>query len=203
MNETSLSLLQNLRDASDGLAWDQMHRIYSPLLKAWLRKYNLQDNDVQDIAQDVLLTLSREIRSFEHNGRTGAFRTWVRGIMVNRLRVFWRAKPRRTVASDDSEFEYRLAQLDDPSSDLSQIWNLQHDQHVLRALLKLVESEFEAQTWQAFLLVTFEGLEGKAAGEKLGISRNAVFVAKSRVLSRLRQVADGIVDADGELSGLR
>ena len=203
MSETSLSLLQNLRDASDELAWDRMHRIYTPLLKAWLRKYNVQDSDVQDLSQDVLLAISREIAVFEHNGRTGAFRAWVRGIMVNRLRTYWRARPRRTVGSDDSEFEYRLAQLDDPASDLSQVWNREHDQHVLRALLKLVESEFEPQTWQAFQMVTFDGLEGKAAGEKLGISRNAVFVAKSRVLSRLRQVASGMIDSDSEFSGLR
>ena len=203
MNETSLSLLQSLRDSSDGLAWEQMHRIYSPLLKVWLRKYNLQDNDVQDITQDVLLTLSREIAGFEHNGRTGAFRTWVRGIMVNRLRTFWRAKPRRTVASDNSEFEQRLAQLDDPASEMSRVWNLEHDQHVLRELLKLVESEFEPQTWQAFLMVTFDGLEGESVGEKLGISRNAVFISKSRVLSRLRQVANGLVDSSSDFSGPR
>ena len=203
MNETSLSLLQHLRDSADGLAWDRMHQIYAPLLKAWLRKYNLQDNDVQDIAQDVLMTLSREIASFEHNGRTGAFRTWVRGIMVNRLRTFWRAKPRRTVASDDSEFEQRLAELADPASEMSKVWNLEHDQHVLRELLSLVESEFETTTWSAFLMVTFDGVEAKAVGQKLGISRNAVFIAKSRVLSRLRQVASGLVDSESELSGLR
>ena len=201
MNETSLSLLQHLRDSPDELAWEQMHAIYRPLLTAWLRQYNLQDNDLDDIVQEVLLTLSREVSSFEHNGRIGAFRTWVRGIMVNRLRTFWRSKPRRTTASDDSEFEQRLAQLDDPASEMSHLWDREHDQHVLRELLHLVQSEFANKTWQAFLMVTFDGVEAKAAGEKLGISRNSVFIAKSRILSRLRQVAKGIVDSDGEFFG--
>ena len=88
-----------------------------------------------------------------------------------------------------------LAQLEDGSSELSQIWNQQHDRHVLGQLLASVESQFAAGTWQAFYRVTLQSEPADQVAEEMGMSLNAVFIAKSRVLSRLRQEAAGLIDA--------
>ena len=200
MNETSLSLLHRLRQSSDSETWNRLVRLYSPLLKSWLRKYEVQSADAEDLIQEVLLAVSKDVTTFDHNGRPGAFRTWLRSILVNRLRNFWRARGRRPQARGDSDMERRLAQLEDPASEMSQLWNRQHDRHVVRQLLALWEPQFEPQTWKAFCRVAIDGERPDVVAGELGISLNAVFIAKSRVLSKLRQEAEGLVESSSDFS---
>ncbi|MDG2224651.1 MAG: sigma-70 family RNA polymerase sigma factor [Rubripirellula sp.] len=195
MNETSLSLLNRLRSSSETENWDRLVRLYAPLIRAWLRKYDVQDCDADDLVQEVLLAVLKDLNTFEHAGQPGAFRSWLKAILVNRLRNFWRSRDRRPRAEGDCGSRERLAQLADPDSELSQIWNQQHDQFVLRQLLELTESHFSASTWQAFSLVALKGKPADIVARELGISLNAVFIAKSRVLSRLRQESDGLVES--------
>jgi RNA polymerase sigma-70 factor (ECF subfamily) len=115
--------------------------------------------------------------------------------MVNRLRKFWRARDRRPQARGDSDIHQRLAQLDDPASEMSQTWNRQHDQYVLRQLLALAEPHFAATTWQAFCRVALDGARPDEVAQELEISLNAVCIAKSRALNRLRQESEGLVES--------
>ena len=169
--------------------------MYSPLIRAWLRKYDVQDSDADDLAQEVLLAVSKDLGKFEHGGQPGAFRGWLKAILVNRLRKFWRARDRRPQPRGDSDIDARLAQLDDPASEMSQIWNRQHDQYVLRQLLALVEPHFAPSTWKAFSRVALDGERADVVAQELGISLNAVCLAKSRVLRRLRQESEGLIES--------
>ena len=195
MEKTSLSLLVRLRCSPESENWNRLVDLYAPLLRAWLRKYDVQDSDADDLAQEVLLAVSKDLGKFEHGGQPGSFRGWLKAILVNRLRKFWRARDRRPQARGDSDIDARLAQLDDPASEMSQIWNRQHDQYVLRQLLALVEPHFTPNTWTAFCRVTLEGADPGVVAEEMGISRNAVIIAKCRVLSRLRQESEGLIES--------
>ena len=195
MNETSLSLLNRLRRSPESESWNRLVELYAPLLRAWLRKYDVQASDADDLTQEVLLTVSKDLSKFEHAGQPGAFRGWLKAILVNRLRKFWRSRDRRPLARGDSDIDARLAQLDDPSSEMSLIWNREHDQFVLRQLLALAEPHFARNTWTAFCRVALDGAKPDVVAEEMGISRNAVIVAKSRVLSRLRQESEGLVES--------
>ena len=202
MNETSLSLLEKLRDSPETESWARLQRIYAPLIRVWLRKYEVQPNDADDLGQEVLLAVSKDISAFEHNGRSGAFRAWLKGILVNRLRSFWRKRDRQPKAAGGSNMDQRLAELDDPASQVTLIWNKEHDQHLLRELLQIVAPHFESNTWAAFCKTTLEGQKPDAVAADLEMSLNAVFIAKSRVISRLRQEASGLVeDSDGFFAG--
>ena len=195
MNDTSLSLLARLRCSPESESWNRLVNLYEPLIRAWLRKYDVQDSDADDLLQEVLLAVSKDVSKFDHGGHPGAFRGWLKAILVNRLRKFWRARDHRPQARGDSDIDARLARLDDPASEMSQIWNRQHDQYVLRQLLALVEPHFAPSTWKAFCRVAFDGARADVVAKELKISLNAVFIAKSRVLSRLRQEAEGLVDS--------
>ncbi|MCA9036780.1 MAG: sigma-70 family RNA polymerase sigma factor [Planctomycetaceae bacterium] len=195
MYETSLSLLESLRHSPQDDGWNRLSDLYSPLIRAWLRRYDVQDSDQHDLVQEVLLAVSKDLSRFEHRGQPGAFRGWLKAILINRLRKFWRARDRRPQARGDSDVDARLAQLDDPASEMSQIWNREHDQYVLRQLMALVEPHFDPKTWKAFCLVSLDGLKADVAAQELGISRNAVIVAKCRVLKRLRQESEGLVES--------
>ncbi len=186
MAETSLSLLNRLQQIDDSENWNRLVGLYGPLLNAWLRKYDVQSSDADDLVQDVLLAVSKDLKSFDHNGRPGAFRAWLRSILLNRLRDFWRARGRRSQTQGNAEIDRQLLELEDPASAMSQLWNRQHDQHVLRKLLELTKPQFSADTWTAFHRVAMDGERADIVASEMGTSLNAVFIAKSRVLGCLR-----------------
>jgi RNA polymerase sigma-70 factor (ECF subfamily) len=145
---------------------------------------------VDDLAQDILLTVVKHLPSFSHSGHRGAFRRWLRTIVRNCLIDFWnRSKARGRTAAGEA-----LPQLEDSDSELNRQWDEEHDRYVLRCLLDLMELEFEPSTVRAFRRVTLEGASAAEAGEELGLSVGAVYAAKSRLLGRLRQAAEGLIE---------
>jgi RNA polymerase sigma-70 factor (ECF subfamily) len=185
--DTSLSLLDRLRDPGDADAWRRLVALYTPLLQTWFRAAGLQPADRDDLGQRVLEVLLRRLPRFRHTGQAGAFRAFLRGIAANLLREFWRHRP-------PAEGGVDLDRLVDPRSDLGRLWDEEHDRHVLHVLLGLVRPEFTETTWQAFARVALDGVPARQAAAELGLSPNAVLIAKSRVLARLRQEARGLLD---------
>jgi RNA polymerase sigma-70 factor (ECF subfamily) len=196
--ETSLSLLARLRRSPESETWSRLVVLYAPLIRAWLRKYDVQDSDADDLLQEVLLAVSKDVSKFDHGGHPGAFRGWLKAILVNRLREFWRGRDRRPQVRGGSDIDARLVQLDDPSSEMSQIWDREHDEFVLRQLLTLAEPRFAPNTWKAFCRVALEGAKADVVAAEMGISLNAVCLAKSRVIRRLRQEADGLIESSSD-----
>jgi RNA polymerase sigma-70 factor (ECF subfamily) len=193
LSATSISLLERLRLRPDEATWQRFVTLYTPMLSAWLRQQGVQPADADDLTQEVFGTLLRELPHFNHDLRPGAFRRWLRGIVVNRLRYFWRTRRPEPVAGDPSR-ALALDSLEDPDSDLSRLWDEEHDRHVVRRLLELLAAEFEPTTWSAFRMLVLEGRPTRDVADALGISSNAVRIAKSRVLARFRQEADGLID---------
>ena len=187
MNETSVSLLEHLRHGPNESAWRRMLDLYNPLIRGWLRRHALRDQDVDDLVQDVLGVVVRKLPEFRKSPQIGAFRCWLRGITVNCLREFWRAERIQPKAAGQREFASVLDQLEDPESGLSKLWDREHDQHVTHRLLRLIRPRFEATTWQAFHRVALDGASVDQVAAELGLTVNAVFIAKSRVLHLLRQ----------------
>ncbi len=195
MAETSFSLLDRLcSPKADAEAWRRLVDLYTPLIHGWLRRHAVAPADADDLTQEVLAVVVRELPNFKHNQQRGAFRTWLRTITVNRLRVLWRARQHRPIATGDSDFLKVLDELEDPQSGLSRLWDQEHDEHVARRLMELVEPHFEATTWRAFRRVVLDGARAADVAAELHLSVNAVLLAKSRVLSRLRQESAGLTD---------
>src|SRR5438034_6658570 len=192
MDETSASLLDRARHRADSASWQRLVELYTPLIRGWLRRHaDLHAADSDDLVQDVLAVVVRKLPDFERQPRTGAFRRWLRNITVNVLRDFWRAQRLRPRATGDSDFQQVLAQLEDPQSGLSHLWDQEQDKHVTRRLLEMIRPRFEARTWQAFQRVALDGASPDETAAELGLTVNAVFIAKSRVLALLRQEGKG------------
>jgi RNA polymerase sigma-70 factor (ECF subfamily) len=192
--DTSASLLQRCRQNPEDTAWRRLVDLYSPWIGQWVNRAGLQGPDADDLVQEVLGVVVRRLPEFEHNARVGAFRAWLRTITVHCLRAFWRARRPRPVAAGTPDQLGVLDQLEDPHSDLSSAWDREHDTHVTRRLMQLVEPDFTPSTWQAFRRLVLDGATANDVAAELGISINAALIAKSRVLSRLRQEALGLVD---------
>jgi len=193
MNDTPLSLLDRVRRQPNEDSWEQLVQLYTPLLKRWLARYQFQDSDAQDVVQEVLMAVVRELPRFEHQGQVGAFRSWLRTVLVHRVKDFWKTRGRAARATGTAEVLEKLAQLEDPGSSLSQLWRREHDQHVLRQLLHAVGPRFTSTTREAFRRLMLQGESPAEVAAALGISTNAVFIAKSRVVRELRREARGLL----------
>ncbi len=185
---TSLSLLERL-GTGDQDAWRHLVALYTPLLRVWLRPAGLQTADVEDVTQNAFAVVLRKVPAYQHNGHAGAFRTWLRRIIDNVLREFLRTHGPQAADAD------LLAQLEDPGSELNRRWDAEHDRHLLRGLLDLVRREFTEATWQAFARTTLDERPTAQVAAELGMSANAVHIARSRFLARLRREAEFFLGA--------
>jgi RNA polymerase sigma-70 factor (ECF subfamily) len=167
--------------------------IYRPWLLGWLVRHGLHEADAEDVVQEILVVVLRELPFFQHNHRAGAFRDWLLTIAVHRLRDALRAQRYRPMATGDSDLLDQLQQLEDPASQLSKQWEVEHDRHVLDRLLAMIEPDFQPTSWQAFRGVMLDGQKPREMAARLGISVNAVLLAKSRILARLRLEARGLI----------
>lgn len=190
MTETPQSLLRRLREQPDEEAWKRLVDLYTPLLQRWLRQAGADGTDGEDLMQEVFVAVVREMPSFHHNQQRGAFRSWLRNILVNRLRGHWNRK-RTTLPSDNVA---ALESLEDPAGDLNQLWEREHDAYLAQRILQLIEKDFAPSTWQAFRRVVLDGVRASEAAAELGLSVNSVLLAKSRVLRRARREIDGLID---------
>jgi RNA polymerase sigma-70 factor (ECF subfamily) len=195
VSQTPASLLNRLREApGDGEAWRHFDDLYRPLLTSWLQRHGLQAHDRDDLLQNVLAAVVRELPGFPYDPAKGRFRDWLRAILANRLRAFWRECRARPRATGDSGFQVQvLEQLEDPASELSRRWDQEHDRHVVRRFLEVVRRDFAPRTWQAFERL-LAGEKPAAVAADLGLSRNAVYLARAGILKRLREEMAGLVD---------
>jgi RNA polymerase sigma-70 factor (ECF subfamily) len=187
--DTSTGLLISARDRGDHAAWSRLVSIYTPLLHAWACRAGVPRQDADDLVQEVLLAVAAEMTCFVYDRRKGSFRGWLRMIFANRLRHRLRSGPGPVQAD-----EAALTALEDPNGELSQVWDADHDRHVVAALLESVRGYFQERTWQAFAATVLDGVSPADAAADLGMSVEAVYQARSRVLARLRREADGLLD---------
>ncbi len=194
MTRTSVTLLDHLRETPDGAAWERFVDIYAPMIYRWLREKGLQDEDAQDVGQEVMLAVLREMPKFQYDRSVGTFRGWLRGVVSNRALMFWRNRQGKPAGVGGSEFEKQLEQLADSDSIAARCWDEEHNRHVAGRVLALIQAEFEPTTWRAFWGVVVDGEKAAAVANALGITVNAVYLAKSRVLRRLQQESQGLLN---------
>jgi RNA polymerase sigma-70 factor (ECF subfamily) len=193
MNETRQSLLLRAQ-TGETVAWKDLTDLYHPLILGWLTRQGVPARDLEDLSQEVLLSVVQHLPGFEHSGRRGAFRAWLRTIVCSRAADYWRAMDVGTQARGGSGATAALQEIADPDSALNRQWDEEHDRYVVRCLLTMVESEFEPITLRAFQRLALDAVSGALAAQELGLSVAAVYAAKSRVLARIRQEADGLID---------
>jgi len=193
-DSTNHSLLKKAKLDQSSEAWFQLNGIYEPLIAGWIARAGVGESDVGDIAQDVMLALAQDITKFDHNGRVGAFRRWLKLITVNRCRRYW-DNSNRQLPTNKPLGAAVLDGLEDPNSNISKLWDQEHDTYVLGKLIQLVEKEFNKQDYDVFRRNAIEGESVKVISSELGISVGNIYKIKFRVLSRLKEVAAGLLDA--------
>ena len=186
---TPIPLLEELAVAGSEAGWERFVYLYEPFLAARLRRYGLQHCDELDLIQEVFAVVLRKLPEFRHNGKSGAFRAWLRAIVaVTTKHAFGLQKRRPT--TDLGEWATQLA---DDGSPQSAEWDREHDRYVTERLLELVRAEFDEVDYQAFRRTVLDEESIPDVADALGVTRNVVYIARSRVLARLRAIGRGLM----------
>ena len=179
---TRPSLLVRIRDVADREAWRQFVELYAPLVYRFARRRGLQDADAADLTQEVLQAVARGSGRLEYDPRRGTFRGWLFTVARNKLHTFLRKQQRLTRRSEPVDF----ALLAEPEQEAA-LWEQEYEQRLFDWAAEQVRGHFQDNTWQAFWQTAVENRPSREVAEHLGLSVGAVYIAKSRVLARLRE----------------
>lgn len=188
---TRVSLLVRLRDGSNQDAWHEFMRLYGPVVYGFARQRGLQDADAADLMQDVMRSVSSSIGRLDYDRKQGTFRGWLFTITRNKVFNFFAARRNRPQSSGDSATNQLLASHPDPGEG-AETWEIEYQRRIASLAMNRIKAEFQENTWQAFQLTAVEGVSAADAAARVGISPGAVYVAKSRVLARLKQEAEAM-----------
>jgi RNA polymerase sigma factor (sigma-70 family) len=184
---TQRTLLIRIRDAQDASAWFEFADLYSPLIQGFARKFGLQEADVADLNQDVLQLVAAAFKGKQYDPNRGSFRGWLYTVVRNQLRkMLGRRKPHHHGAGG-TEGQLRLEQLLSPERDESAEWNADYQKRMFVYAASQVREDFNEASWRAFWATGVEGRQAKEVAAELGLTVAAVYLAKGRVTSRLKE----------------
>lgn len=184
---TRVSLLNRLKDGGDTQAWTAFVRLYGPVIYGFARKRGLQDADAADLMQEVMKSVARNVEKLNYDPARGTFRGWLYTVTRNKIYNFLSAQKNRAKAVGDSANHERLEALPDRADNEAEAdWDREYQRRMSARAMERVKGEFQANTWKAFWGTAVEGRAAAEVGVELVMTPGAVYVAKSRVLARLR-----------------
>lgn len=186
---TRLSLVVRLQDARDHAAWTEFVTIYEPLILRMLRRNRLQESDARDVSQQVLAAVAKDVERWRPDGREASFRRWLFRIAKNRVIKFLDKQRKQRVAAaltGGSNIQRVLDAEPDRAESVSAVFEREYRQQLLRQAADEIRAEFRDSTWQAFWRSSIDERTISEVADELGMSTGNVYVARSRVVARLR-----------------
>lgn len=183
LSRTSTTLLDGLRDPANDAAWRRFYARYTPMLHSYARRVGLSDADAQDAVADALCTFVRAYRDGRYDRTRARLKSWLGGIAHYKIR---RLRERRAGVTLDPN----LPDLSEPDPDFDREWQLER----LNEALEMLRGEIEPDTYQAFDLYALKDWPAEKVACFLGVSTNVVYIAKTRVLKRLREIVGELVN---------
>jgi RNA polymerase sigma-70 factor (ECF subfamily) len=183
---TRRSLIVKLRDPADTEAWCEFVALYEPLIYRLARRKGLQDADARDLCQEVFRAVARAIDRWDLDPARGSFRGWLARIARNLLVNFLTRRPHRLRGSGSTSVQELLEAQPAADPSATALFEIEYRRRLFRWAADAVRGEFAPTTWQAFWQTAVEGRPPAGVAADLGLSVGAVYIARSRVLARLR-----------------
>jgi len=186
--ETRASLILRLPDAADVAAWDEVLAIYGPLVYRLALRQGLQPTDAEDLVQEVFTAIARSVSRWIERPDRGKFRAWLLRIARNAAINFLTRRPKGAIGAGGDDAARSMAEIPVPVSELSNQFDLEYRRDAFRWAAERVQESVTEITWRAFWLTQVEGVPITDAARQLGVSVGGVYVARSRVMTRLREL---------------
>jgi RNA polymerase sigma-70 factor, ECF subfamily len=189
VDTTSVTLLEQLRGPNRAAAWVRFVNLYTPLLREWAERRGFQAADAADLVQNVLVKLMYEVPRYKRvEGRS--FRAWLAQLLTNAGHDYRKRKATRALPNAVGLAEVGREEI----NPVEELEDASYKQQLLRRGLDIVRTDFNDQTWAAFSGVMVEDRSAETVAAELGLTENAVYLARHRVLTRLRQELEGFLD---------
>jgi RNA polymerase sigma-70 factor (ECF subfamily) len=185
-------LLVRLRDTGDAEAWEAFVGLYTPLIFNFCRQRGLQEADALDVAQETMRAVAQAMGRFDYDAQRGRFRNWLLTVVRSKFHDFVAQQQRQPELADGITLELRLNR--EATAPEESEWESEYRRHLFHWAAERIRGEFRESTWQAFWRTTIEERDGKEVAESLGLSVGAVYVAKSRVVARLKQELQSVAE---------
>lgn len=193
METTRPSLLLRIRDASDDASWEVFHRIYRPLILRFARGRGVNAEDSEDICQQVLAVVHKEISDFDYDRKVGSFKAWLRQLVMNRVGSLFKHREVRRKGTErlEKREEERAPGFPSPEESFEKIWLEEHLWHVMSELA----CEVEDQTLKIFRSLVFEQQPIVALAQQYSVTEQNIYSIKWRLS---RRIAARLKDLTGE-----
>ena len=187
MPTTSTSLLIRLREPTDQAAWSRFVNLYGPLIYHWAKRTGLKEEDASDLVQDVMALLIRKLPAFEYD-KSRSFRSWLKTVTLNK----WRETCRRKSIPTHEASLSGLCNI--PEKQADEFWDADYRKYVVSRAMDLMKQDFQPKTWQACRRYVLGEAKPDELAAEYGISVWTIYSAKSRLIKRLREELDGMLD---------
>lgn len=188
MDTTPISLLKRVSDPTHSGAWREFDAIYRPMLGRYASLCGLNRHDVDDVVQFCLATIHQRVADFSHDKKVGRFRSWLRTMVVNRVRnQLTKRQPQEAGTADLQKAQHREL---DPEEQFDQIWWNEH----LRFYLSQVKSELDPREYSAFEAFVIKQFESKDVCREFGLEPQQLYKLKWKVTQKLRHKMAGLLD---------
>ena len=193
--ETRTSLILRIADHGDAQAWEEFVRVYRPAIYQLASRQGLQHTDAEELAQEAMLAVARAVERWAPDPQRGRFRNWLSRIARN-LSVNFRTRRKHQVwGTGNSGMQALFEEQSNRKESLSQLFELEYQRAVFQCAAKHVQNEVQEKTWQAFWLSTIGDQPMADVARQLNLSIGAVYIARNRVIARLRVEVQRIEDA--------
>jgi RNA polymerase sigma factor (sigma-70 family) len=187
---TRRTLLSRLREWDDQESWREFFNIYWKLIYGVALRGGLSESEAQDVVQDTIISVARQIPNFRYDSSKGSFKSWLSLITQRRITDHLRKKYRqlRTAARPESEFSFQtdlVDQVPDPKADLDRIWDEEWKQQILQAAMQRVKQQVESSHFQIFDCYVRKEWPVSEVARTFGVKAGQVYLVKHRVAALL------------------
>ena len=183
--DTRLSLILRIQDGADDEAWEEFVEIYQPLVQRIVQRRNLQYADAVEVTQEVLSRVAQSIRQWNPDHQKSTFRGWLYRITRNLTIDFLRQASRDRLRAGDGT---SLSDVAEPSESESMEFRAEYERQLFHWAAERLKPRIKTRNWDAFWMSTVEGLPIEQVAQRLGIECGTIYVARSRIMSRLSQL---------------
>jgi RNA polymerase sigma-70 factor (ECF subfamily) len=186
MSGSPTGLLQRLQQTGDAAAWGRLVDLYSAHLFLWACRAGLPGAEAADLVRDVFAAIAQKLPEYRTTS-PGGFRAW--------LRTLAHARRRELLAKQKVPAGHAAPDAASPVPAVADdLWEGEYLPFLLRAAVELMQPEFPPSDWKACWGVAIEGRPAADVARELGLTVAAVYAAEARVLRRLRQELDGLLN---------
>jgi RNA polymerase sigma factor (sigma-70 family) len=189
--DTRASLIVRLADAQNVQAWDEFARLYQPVVYRLALRRGFQHADAEELVQEVMLAVARAVEGWVPDQDRGRFRDWLHRIARNLMINFLTRRKHQVWGTGKSDMQQVLEAKSQAEAAMTQMFDVEFRREGFRWAANQVQKEVKQNTWQAFWMSTIDDVPVAEVARQLGMSVGSVYIARSRVMARLRQAANG------------